>query len=146
MLGKKLQADQLEALKANNPKKLTTLRYIIAQIKNKEIEKKSELSDEEVVTILQKIKKELQETIDAAQKGGRDDLIAENKEQFEIVASYLPEELSDEKIEGEIDRLIEENKEAMEKNPKAIIGIVMKELRGKADPSRIMPILQKKTS
>ena len=146
MLRKKLQEDQLTALKGKDSKRLAVLRFVIAQIKNKEIEKKEELSEEEVVATLQKFKKELQETIDAAEKGGRTELIAENKEQLEIVASYLPKELSDEELEKEIDRLIAENQEVIKANPKAIIGVVMKELRTKASPSRIMPLLQKKTS
>ncbi len=146
MLRKKLQEDQLTALKGKDSKRLAVLRFVIAQIKNKEIEKKEELSEEEVVATLQKFKKELQETIDAAEKGGRTELIAENKEQLEIVASYLPKELSDEELEKEIDRLIAENQEVIKANPKAIIGVVMKELRTKASPSRIMQVLQNKTS
>lgn len=144
MLLRKLQEDQLQALKKNDSKRLAILRYIIAQIKNKEIEKKAELTDEEIVSTLQKIKKELQETIGAAEKGERADLISQNKEQLVIVASYLPKELSDEELEKEIDRLILENQEAMKANPKAIIGVVMKELRAKADPARIMPLLNER--
>lgn len=146
MLHQKLQEEQIKALKSGEKQKLDTLRYVIAQIKNKEIEKKEELNDEEVISTLQKIKKELQESIDAAEKGGRTELIADNKAQLEIISAYLPEELSNEAIEKEIDRLIAENQEAAAANPKAIIGIVMKGLKGKADPSRIMPLLQKKTS
>ncbi len=146
MLAQKLQADQLTALKSGDKKKLEVLRYVISQVKNREIEKKDELTDEETVATLQKIKKELQESIDAAEKGERTDLVVDNKAQLEIVSSYLPKELSDEELEQEIDKLIADNQEAAAANPKAIIGIVMKALRAKADPSRIMAVLQKKNS
>ncbi|OGK18796.1 hypothetical protein A3G67_01740 [Candidatus Roizmanbacteria bacterium RIFCSPLOWO2_12_FULL_40_12] len=144
MLGKKLQEEQILALKSGDTKKLSVLRYVIAQIKNKEIEKKEELNDEEVISTLQKIKKELQESIDAAKKGDRTELIADNEAQLKIISTYLPAELSDEQIEKEIDQMIAQNQDAIGANPKALIGIVMKSLRGKADPARIMPILQKK--
>lgn len=145
MLLQKLQEEQIIALKSGDTKKVSLLRYVIAQIKNKEIEKREELTDEEAVTTLQKIKKELLESIDAAEKGGRTDLVEDNKAQLEIVSSYLPKELSDEELEKEIDQLIAQNQEVYNSNPKAIIGIVMKALRTKADSTRIMTILNKRS-
>lgn len=146
MLRQKLQVDQIAALKNGETKKVEVIRYVMAQIKNKEIEKKGELNDEEVIGTLKKVAKELQESIDAAEKGERTELIADNKAQLEIVKTYLPAELSDEQLEQEIDKLISENKEVAEANPKALIGIAMKALRAKADPSRIMKVLQSKIS
>lgn len=146
MLRQKLQEEQISALKNKESEKLEVLRFVIAKIKNQEIEKKAELTDEETLAVLQKMKKELQETIEAAQKGERADLVESNQKQLAILQAYLPKELSDEQIEAEVKNLVAQNQEAMQANPKAIIGIVMKALRGKADPSRIMPILQKHTS
>lgn len=142
MLKEKLQKDQLSALKSGDKSKLETLRYILAQIKNKEIDKKADLTDEEVVDILRKQSKELQESIDAFKKGNRPDLIEQSEKQKQIVASYLPVELSDETLAQEIKKIIDANKELYNKNPKAIIGICMKELKTKADSSRIMKVLQ----
>lgn len=65
MLKQKLQDDQLQALKSGQKEKLSVVRYILAQIKNKEIEKQSELSDEDVVGVLKKIAKELRESVEA---------------------------------------------------------------------------------
>lgn len=142
MLKEKLQKDQLSALKSGDKSKLETLRYILAQIKNKEIDKKADLTDEEVVDILRKQSKELQESIDAFKKGNRPDLIEQSEKQKQIVASYLPVELSDETLAQEIKKIIDANKELYNKNPKAIIGICMKELKTKADSSHIMKVLQ----
>lgn len=146
MLRQKLQEEQLQALKNKEADKLEVLRFIIAKIKNQEIEKKAELTDEETVVVLQKMKKELQETIDAAKKGGRTDLVAGNEKQLAILQVYLPKELSDEELTAQVSDLISKNQEAIAANPKAIIGIVMKALRGKADPARIMAVLQSKQS
>ena len=144
MLKQKLQADQLTAMKAGARMQLDTIRYIVAQIKNKEIALQRELTDEETLSVLQKVKKELNESIDSFQKGNRADLVAEYKKQLDIVAQYLPKELSDSELETAVADLIEKNRPAYEKNPKSIIGICMKELRGKADSSRIMATIQKK--
>lgn len=142
MIKEKLQTDQLTALKSSDKKTLEVLRYILAQIINKEIDKQTDLTDEEVISILRKQVKELQESIDAFNKGGRTDLATQSEEQKQIVVRYLPAEISDEELEKEVKRIIEENKEAYEKNPKLIIGICMKELKNKAEPGRIMKVIQ----
>lgn len=145
MLMQKLQDDQIQALKSHDKDKLSVLRYILAQIQNKKIEKQADLSDNDIITVLQKIAKELRESVEAFEKGGRKDLVSEYKKQLDILMPYLPKELTDEELTKSIDDLITQNKEVFEKNPKAIIGICMKLLRAKADSSRIMAILNKKT-
>lgn len=143
MLYQQLQAEQITALKSKDPLKLQTIRGIIAQIKNKEIEKKAPLSEDEVLVVIKKTKKELLESIESFTKGGRTDLIEESQKQLDIVNTYLPPEMTDEELEKAVSTLIEKNKDAIVKNPKAIIGICMKELKSKADSSRIMAVLQK---
>lgn len=145
MLTQKLQDDQVQALKSGDKDRLSVLRYILAQIQNKKIEKQAELSDDDVIAVLKKAAKELKESVEAFEKGGRKDLVSEYKKQLDILTPYLPKEMSDEELTKAIDELIEKNKELYEKNPKAIIGICMKELRSKADSSRILAILNKKT-
>ncbi len=142
MLRKKLQDDQLTALKNGDKDRLSLLRFIIAQVQNKEIEKKGELTDEETVAVLKKVARELKESIVAFEKGGRSELVEDNKKQLEIVSSYLPAEISDEELVAEIEKILAENKAVVEQNPKAAIGIVMGRLKSKADPSRIMPALK----
>lgn len=142
MLRQKLQDDQLNALKTGNKEVLEILRFVIAKIKNQEIEKKSELSDEETVAVLKKVVRELNESKEAAIKGDRKDLIEQNEKQIAIISPYLPAELTDEDLEKEIQAVLEKNKELFTTNKKAVIGICMKELRSKADGTRIMKLLQ----
>jgi uncharacterized protein len=143
MLYEQLQAEQITALKTKDTLKLMTLRGIIAQIKNKEIDKGSALSDEDVLGVIKKTKKELLESIESFTKGGRADLTEESQKQLVIVQAYLPAEITDGELEKEIKSLIESNQAAIAKNPKAIIGICMKELKSKAESSRILAALQK---
>ena len=90
MLVKKLQNEQIKALKSGDKARLEILRYILAQIHNKEIEKKGNLSDEEVVSVLKKITKELKESIASSQKGQRMDLVNSYQQQLKIVNEFLP--------------------------------------------------------
>ncbi len=144
MIKQQLQKDQIAAMKAGEKEKLTTIRYIVSQIKNKEIDTQRELTDEEVIQILRKQAKELKDAIETFQTGGRADLVAENQAQIEIITAYLPAEMPDEQLSAEIDRIVAENQDVVAKNPKAIIGVIMKELRSKADPSRINAMLKQK--
>jgi len=143
MLYEQLQAEQITALKSKDTLKLQTIRGIIAQIKNREIEKKAPLNDDEVLTVIKKTKKELLESIESFSKGGRADLTEESQKQLDIVNTYLPPEMSDEDLQKTIKTLMENNREAIAKNPKSIIGICMKELKNKAESSRILASLQK---
>ncbi|OGK09289.1 hypothetical protein A2767_03575 [Candidatus Roizmanbacteria bacterium RIFCSPHIGHO2_01_FULL_35_10] len=142
MLRKKIVADQIQSLKNHDQEKLSILRYILAQIKNKEIDKKIELIDEEIITVLRKIAKELNESIEAFKKGKREDLISDYQKQLDIVSVYLPKEISDEDLKKEIEKIVAENKEIYDKNPEAIIGVCVGKLKNKAESSRIVRLLQ----
>lgn len=142
MLRQKLQDDQIVALKGGEKTKLDILRFILSQIKNKEVDKKSELDDEETLMVIKKVAKELRESIEAFEKGGRKDLTDDSKRQLEIVSVYLPKEINDDELKSQIEKVIKENQAIFDNNQKAIIGICIKQLKSKADPGRIMKVLQ----
>ncbi len=141
MLRKKLQEQQIAALKSQDKERLSVIRMLISEIKNKEIEKKAELDDEEVIAVLKKFSKELKESIEAFTKGGRADLAEKSQKELAVVSSYLPPEISDDELKKEIESLIAANKTIFDSNKKALIGICMKNLKSKADSSRIMKML-----
>lgn len=138
MLKDKIQQDLITALKAKDEVTLSTLRFLQSALKNKQIEKREDLTDEEVIGVIRKQVKELSEAAEMFKKGGREDLVAQNEAQIEVLKKYLPAEISDEELKSEIEKIMAENKEVYEKNPKAIIGVVMGALKSKADPKRIM--------
>ena len=142
MLQQKLQTDQIQALKSGDKKKLETLRYILAQIKNKEIDKREPLTDDEVTNVLRKIIKELKESIESFEKGNRTDLAQEYKTQYEIAIAYMPAEISDEELKAAVEDLKQKHADVFQKNPKALIGICIRELKQKAEPARIMKQLK----
>ena len=142
MLRTKIQDDSILALKSGDKKRLEILRFVIAAIKNKEIEKKTELNDEETIAVLKKIAKELKESVDAFTKGNRQELANASQQQLTIVLTYLPAEMSDEDIAIAVKTIIEKNKAVYDQNKKAIIGLCMKELKSKADSTKIMNALK----
>lgn len=137
-----LQDRKLQALKSADHSSLAFLSYILAQIQNRQIDKKADLTDEEVLGVLKKVASQLRESIEAFEKGGREDLVLKNKKELEMVSSFLPAQISDGALKGEIQKILEENRKLYKKNPKALIGICVGKLKKKADPARIVKILQ----
>lgn len=142
MIKQNIQKDQIVAMKARDTKKLQTLRYILAQIKNKEIENKTEATDEEVIAILRKECKKIDEAADEFKKGGREDLYLENKFQSEIIKEYLPKELSDEDLKKKVEEIITSQKDIFDRNPNAFIGIAVGKLKSEASSQRIAKMVK----
>lgn len=142
MIKQTIQADQIAAMKAKDTNKLQTLRYILAQIKNKEIEKHEDLTNEEVVGVLRKETKKLQEAAEAFRQGGREDLASENAAQADVIAVYLPKELSDDELKAKVQEIIAQNEEMFKKNPNAMIGMCIGKLKSEAESSRIAAIVK----
>ncbi len=142
MIKQKLQADQIAAMKAKDVERLQTLRYILAQIKNIEIDKHTDLTEEEAMQVLRKEIKKLDDSIISFEKANRTDLAAEYKGQKDILATYLPTEISDEELAQEVKKIVDANAELFAKTPHALIGMCIKELKPKADSSRIAKAVQ----
>ena len=128
------------AMKARDIATLSTLRVLFSQIKNEEIEKRHEISDEEVVAVVKKQVKQLKDSILDFEKGGRGDLVADAKKELDVLTQYLPEELSDEEIRG----IIKETVLALDNNAQfgQVMGAVMKDVQGRADGARVRLLLQ----
>lgn len=144
MIKQQLLEAQTAAIKAKDLQTLSVIRYILAQIKNKEIEKQGEVTNEEALAVLKKEVKKLNESIDAFKKAGRQELVSEYQSQLDILQKYLPAEISDEDLVKAVDELMAANQTLFQQNAKAMIGLAMKTLRDKADPQRIMKVLKEK--
>ena len=141
MLKNQLKNDLLSALKEKNEKKVSILRLALSKIQNEEINKQRQLADDEAILILQKLKQELEEEKEAAQKIKRADIEQKANEELNLILTYLPKPLSDEELKQEIKKLIDQNKDLWQKNPKALIGICIKALKTKAETKRIIEII-----
>ena len=87
VLKKNIQKLQISSLKSKNRPQFEFIQYILAQIKNAEIDKLGELTEDEVRGVLEKVKKQIDEAIEAAKKGERKDLIIKYEEQKKVLLS-----------------------------------------------------------
>lgn len=134
MIQEKIQQDIVDALKAGRHDDTQILRGVMAEIKNKEIDEKRTLNDTEVVIMMQKMVKKIEEANEQFLTGGRDDLAEENMHEITILKQYLPAELSDEEVEKKVRDVVAKHP-GIERGP--LTGIAIKELTGAVESSRV---------
>ena len=105
---KKIQSDMYQAMKSGEKEKANTLRSILAKLKDKQIEKRTDLTQEEEIKTLQTLVKQRKESIDLYQKGGRDELVDQETKEMDIINSYLPKMMDDEKIKEIVESVIKD--------------------------------------
>lgn len=132
-----IQTELMRALKAGDSRTKDTLRFIVSQIKYKEIELKRPATDDEIISAIRKQIKELEEASVQFIAAGRTDLSDENSAQIAILRPLLPQELGDEELLKEIQAFVESQRDIQVANPRAFTGKVVGALKSKADPSRI---------
>jgi len=133
-----------KALTERDEARLSLFRMIKSAIKNKEIELGHDLDDAEMTTLLEKEAKQRRDSIEQFQNGGRAELAQKEQSELDIVASFLPEKMSEEEIRGIVKQVIGELGEKTEDFGK-IMGAVMAELKGKADGALVQKIVREET-
>lgn len=131
-----------EASKEGQKEKSEILKMALAQIQNAQIEVEEELKDVEIEGILRREVKKVKDSIEQFTEMGRDDLVAKETIQLEVLQSYLPKPLSEDEIRKVVETKIEElGAESIGEMGK-VMGAAMKEFEGKADGNTVKEIVQ----
>jgi len=137
----KLNQDLKEALKAKDEVKLRTVRMLLAAIKNFEVEKMGPATDEEIFQIMSKEIKKRQEAIEMYEKGGRPDLSQAEKQEIEVIQSYMPNQLSEEEIRELARKVISEMNLKSPKDVGTAMKVIMPQVKGRADGKLVNKIV-----
>lgn len=137
----KLTQDMKEALRGGNKRGLEAVRYLMAQVKNFQIDKPEHtaVTDSEFMQIVKKVVKNTEEAIAQYAQGGRDDLVAEETEKLEFMQRYLPQQLSDAELTALVEQIRGENP-GIENGP--LIGKVLQQAGGRTDGGRVNQIIR----
>ncbi|MGH2783899.1 MAG: GatB/YqeY domain-containing protein [Actinomycetota bacterium] len=144
MLREKIADDMREAMKARDAVRVAALRMLMTSVKNAEVEKRHELSDDEVLDVIGKDAKRRRESIEAFEKGGRDDLVAKESSELAVLEAYLPERLSDEELAALVDAAIAETGATTPKQMGDVMKALMPKLRGRADGGQVSALVKAK--
>ena len=107
-LFEQIQNDMYAAMKAGEKEKSNTLRTTLAKLKDKRIEKRDDLSEAETIKVLQTLVKQRKESVELFEKGGRPELAASENEEIDILNSYLPHMISEDKIRNIVQIVVDE--------------------------------------
>jgi uncharacterized protein YqeY len=147
----KITQDMKKALLSRDKVKLSVVRLLKSEIRYKEIEKGSELSDDEVISVLSSSIKRHKDSIEQFEKGGREDLAGQEKAELEIIWEYMPKQLGEEELSQIVDSAIKEARILCQEtgvlNPSdfgKVMKMVMPKVKGRADGKRVSELVLSK--
>ena len=135
--------DLNEALKCGDKNRVSILRMIKSAVKNREIEKKAPLDDDEVKAILKTFVKRAKESIEQFTNAGRTELVEKEKQELAVVQNYLPKQLSEEETKSMISDIVKELGSVGPQDMGKIMKAVMGKARGLVDGKLANKLLKK---
>ena len=138
----KLTEDLKQAMRQRDEQRRSTLRLVMAAIKNAEIEKRRELEEGELLAIIAKEAKQRHESIAQFERGGRQDLADREEAELQILLAYLPEQLSREEIEAQARQIIAEVGAASPAQMGQVMRRLMPLMQGKADGKLVSQVVK----
>ena len=140
----RISSDVKDAMRAKDKPRLGTLRLITAAIKQQEVDERIELDDTQVLALLDKMCKQRRESISQFEKAKRDDLIAQEVSELDIIKTYLPEQLSEAEIATLIDETMAATGAASIKDMGKVMGQLKPKLQGRADMAAVSAMIKAK--
>lgn len=137
-----LERDLLDALRARDETRKTTLRLALAAIKNVEISKGRQLDENEVLAVISQQAKQRRESAAQFANGGRDDLVSQEEEELQILMEYMPAQLSEEEIRSRVHQVIADVGATGTAQMGEVMRVLMPELKGKADGQVVSTIVK----
>ena len=134
----RLQADLNTARKAQDKPRTLLLGTILADMKNRRIEVRRDLTDDDVIEVLRKAIKRRRESVEMYEKHARPELAANERGEAEALEAYLPVQVSDDDIRA----LVKATIDSGQSNIGAVMGAVLPQLKGRADGSRVSAIVR----
>ena len=140
---KKIQADLIIAMKSKDKVKMRTLRSMLSKLKLKKIELKKDLSEKQEIDVINKELKNRKESFTIYSDAGRNDLAKGEKEEMDIIKTYLPKELDESKIIEIVKEVIKETGAGTIKDMGKVMKPVMEKVAGRADGKIVQTIVKK---
>lgn len=143
----KFTSELKAAMKAGDKRRVETVRMIMAALKDKDIEARGQgkaLGEDDILALLQKMVKSRKESLEIYEKAGRDDLVAQEREEIEIIQGFLPKPLSEAEAEAAVAAAIDETKASSVKDMGKVIGLLKAKYAGRMDFAKASALVKQK--
>jgi len=145
-LKQRINDDVKAAMRAKEKTRLLALRMIMAAFKQKEVDERIELNDDQALAIMDKVAKQLRDSINQFQKAGRTDLVEKENFELKIVQSYLPTALTDEEVNQLIKSAIDETGASCMKDMGKVMGVLKPKVQGRTDMGKLSGLVKQQLS
>ena len=133
-------------MRAKDSARLGAIRLLQAAIKQKEVDERIELNNDQIFSVIQKMLKQRKDSIEAYQKASRQDLIDQEQLEIEVLSKYMPEPLSEEEINQYIEEAIATTGASDMKDMGKVVGILKSKVAGRADMAEVSKLVRQKLS
>jgi hypothetical protein len=134
------------ALRARDAARLSAVRLILAALKQKEVDERVELSDADVLGVLEKMVKQRRESIAQFEKAGRNDLAQGEKFELEVLSGYLPQQMDESELQQEIEKALAESGASGAKDMGKVMALLKPRLAGRADMGKVSGLVKARLS
>ena len=143
-LADRIKDDMKVAMRERDKDRLGTIRLILAAMKQQEVDTREELTDNDVLAILNKMVKRRRDSIEQFTKAGRAELAAKEQTEIETIQDYLPEQLSEEDILVMVDEAISATGAESMRDMGKVMGMLKPKLQGRADMGQVSGLIKSK--
>jgi len=139
-----IKSEMKSAMKAGDKKRLGVIRLILAAIKQREVDERIELDDEQVIIVLDKMLKQRRESIRQYRDAGRDDLAEVEEAEIVVIKEFLPESLTDAEIDSMIESAVSDTDAASIRDMGKVMAVLKPKMQGRADMSLVSAKIKQK--
>ena len=137
--------DQMkDAMRAKDKARLGTLRLILSELKQIEVDERVELDDNRVLQVLDKMVKQRRDSIAQYQAAERPELADKEQQELEVIKTFLPQPLSDDEIQAIIDDAITQTGASSMAEMGKVMGMIKPKLQGRADMGKVSGLVKAK--
>jgi len=141
-LKEKITEDMKNAMRAKEAARLATIRLLTSAIKQKEVDERIEVNDEQVLSIIEKMIKQRKDSITQFEAGGRQDLADIEKSELAILSTYMPSALSEAEVQAEVQAAVAASGAAGPQDMGKVMAILKPKLAGRADMTAVSAIVK----
>lgn len=141
-LNDRLNEDMKQAMRSQDKFRLSVIRMVRSSIKNIEIDQRKTLDDQEVLEVLNREIKQRRDSLQEFEKAGRQDLVDQLKQELDILAAYMPKQLSEDEVKAIVQQTIQEVGASSKADMGKVMGALMPKVKGLADGKLVNQIVQ----
>ena len=137
-----LSEDMKSAMRAKDSEKLATIRLINAAIKQREVDERIELGDDQVLSVIEKMIKQRKDSITQFEAGGRQDLADKEKSEITVLAAYMPAQMSEAEVQAEVAAAVTQAGASGPQDMGKVMAVLKLKLAGRADMTAVSALVK----